>query len=582
MLIENYPALLAVAESIDNYLDKAHPSYFGADPKHPVLPLKRSKILHDNLWGTNRFSWRELALIDSPIIQRLRDIHQTGLAFQTYMSARHTRFEHSIGVVTIASRIFDALWRRDRGTITTIVTAIGHDNVEPYVFQLREEMRLAALLHDTGHSLYSHASERVYSQLPLMRRASEELSRIAGKEKGAGEVLAFCLALSKSVGSLLKRSEGAIVGEVTSEDFAGPVDLTSVALMIVGRGPHPFLQFLGDLISSTFDADKLDYLFRDATSAGLPLRYDIDRYLYSVRLEKGMTADGEGELDALYRITKAKNIERKSPSGQIKYPHFETYRLRLPKSAINTIEQLVLCKLMLFSYIYHHQKVRAAEGLLEKLLTRAVALWRRRGEDDKQILQRFLRATDSAVFSGLDESLADEIVRDYSYRIVNRLLPREVYGAGASDESHAEGVLLKSFTTDLQKRGKRETLIGVWEQAAGEELKRIRPDLAEKTWQDALLIAGIWLDVPKAPKIEDVEEILIGGAKGALTIPLMKVLPVGEWTEAYATFRYKIRVFAFSEYREAASMAARKALEQTTKITSGRFYESIRRQRSES
>lgn len=578
-MIENSPALSAVVNAIDDHLQRAHPTYFGAQPAHPVLPLKRSKILHDNLWGTNRFSWRELALIDSPIIQRLRDIHQTGLAYQTYMSARHTRFEHSIGVVTIASRIFDALWRRDRGTIADIIRAVTPGDVEHHVMKLREEMRLAALLHDTGHSLYSHASERVYSQLPLIKNAKAELSKIAGKEKGAGEVLAFCLALSKSVDNLLRRSEKHLIGERSSEDYAGEIDLRYVALMIVGRGPHPFLQFLGDLISSTFDADKLDYLLRDATNAGLPLRYDVDRYLYAARLERSTTADGEGELQALYKSINAQGIERKEASAQIRYPYFETCRLRLPKSAINTIEQLIICKLMLFSYIYHHQKVRAAEGLLERMLARAVRLWQDRGETDERILQRFLGATDSCLLAGLDHNLADQIVQDYSYRIVNRLLPREVYGAGASDESHAEGVLLKSFTTDLQKRESREELIEKWEKTAGEELRRLVPELAEKTSQEALLAAGVWLDIPKPPKIEDIEEIVIGGAKGALAVPLAKVLPVGEWTEAYATFRYKIRVFAFSEYWEPALQAARKALEEATKISSNQFYESIRRQR---
>lgn len=578
-MLENYPSLASVARLIDEHLQAAHPSYFGASATHPVLPLKRSKILHDNLWGTNRFSWRELALIDSPILQRLRDIHQTGLAFQTYMSARHTRFEHSIGVVTIASKIFDALWRRDRGTISTIIKALGPDNVESSVFRLREEMRLAALLHDTGHSLYSHASERVYSRLTLVKKASDELSKFTGKEKGAGEVLAFCLALSKSVLNLIDRASRSLVGDETSEDYTGPINFNNVALMIVGRGPHPYLQFLADLISSTFDADKLDYLFRDAASAGLPLRYDLDRYLYSVRLEKSIMADGEGELQTLYSLTNTPNVQRKAPTDQVRYPHFETYRLRLPKSAINTIEQIVLCKLMLFSYIYHHQKVRAAEGMLERMLARAVQLWKDRGETDEDILRRFLGATDSSVFTGLDNELADDIVRDYSYRIANRLLPRELYGASASDESHAEGVLLKSFTTDLQMRGKREDLISQWEKTAGEELKRISPALATRSWQEALLVAGVWLDVPKAPKIEDVEEIVVGGARNGTSVALAKVLPVGEWTEAYATFRYKIRVFAFSEYTEIAASAARKALEQVTKISSGQFYERIRRQR---
>src|SRR6202035_5538628 len=113
-----------------------------------------------------------------------------GLAFQTYMSARHTRFEHSIGVVTIASRIFDSLVRRAGAikTIAAVLTPAGEpvDRVARTVLRFKEEMRLAALLHDTGHCLYSHASERVFSRLIIVKRASVELSRFVGKEKGAG------------------------------------------------------------------------------------------------------------------------------------------------------------------------------------------------------------------------------------------------------------------------------------------------------------------------------------------------------------------------------------------------------------
>lgn len=578
-MLESYPALKVVVETIDEYLEDTHPSYFGSKPIHPVLPLKRSKVLHDNLWGTNPFSWRELALIDSPVIQRLRDIHQIGLALQTYMCARHSRFEHSIGVVTIASRVFDSIRRRNGSELGEIARVLYPDvPAEKTILRLKEEMRLAALLHDTGHSLYSHTSERVYSQLPMIKAASVELSRIVGKAKGAGEVLAFCLALSNSVINLLKRAEGQVIGESTSDDYDGQVDLIHVALLIVGRGPHPYLQFLGDIVSSGFDADKLDYLFRDAAAAGLPLRYDLDRYLYSVRLEKNVLVDGEGELNALYSAINAPAIERKPKGGNFPYDYFETYRLRLPKEAMNTIEQLVLCKLMLFSYIYHHTKVRAAEGLLERLLARAVEVWKSKGKKDSDILKWFLDATDASLYTAFKD-LDDPIITDHAYRIINRLLPREVYGISGADGSHAEAALLTTFLTDLQKRKRSAIRIHEFEKLLGEELKRLRPELAHETFENALAIAGVWLDVPKMPKIEDVEDIVIGGVQSAPTVPLTRIFPVGEWTEAYTHYKYQVRVFSFSEYRDSTAKAARKAMEAVTGISGADFFQAIERQR---
>ena len=156
-------------------------------------------------------------------------------------------------------------------------------------------------MHDTGHSLFSHASERVYKKLPFLIEASRELTNITGKEKGSGEVLSFSSSTNtNSVAALLERGSSQLLPSIQEQDYSGPVDLLNVALLIVGRSRHPHLQFLGDIVSSAFDADKLDYLLRDATAAGLPLRYDLDRYLYGVQLLRGETVDGESKLEQLY------------------------------------------------------------------------------------------------------------------------------------------------------------------------------------------------------------------------------------------------------------------------------------------
>jgi uncharacterized protein len=169
--LSGYPVLANIVQQLDALLAENHPETFGSGQTHPFLKAKRSKVIHDNLWGTVRFTWRELALIDSPLMQRLRDIHQTGLAFHVYPSARHTRFEHSLGAVTIASRVFDALLHRQRNEIRDVAKALWGKAEEPEnaILRLKQELRLAALLHDTGHSLYSHTSELVYAKLePLI------------------------------------------------------------------------------------------------------------------------------------------------------------------------------------------------------------------------------------------------------------------------------------------------------------------------------------------------------------------------------------------------------------------------------
>lgn len=576
--LNGYPRLSSIVDQLNQFLIQNHPATFGETQTHPCLTAKRSKVIHDNLWGTVRFTWRELAIIDSPIMQRLRDIHQTGLAHHVYPSARHTRFEHSLGALTVASRVLDSILHRQRNDVRDVVKVLWREEKEETsIMRLKQELRLAALLHDTGHSLFSHTSELVYQKLDRLKEASKELSLFLGKEKGAGEVLSFCFALTPAVAQLLKRTQDkGLIGDSASDDYDGPIDLKNVALIIVGRAAHPFLQFLGDIVSSAFDADKLDYLLRDAKNAGLPLRYDLDRYLYDVQVSKEVLADDTGELEKLYAQVRAPAISRIAASAQMRFPYYETYRLRLSRRAMNVIEQIIICKMMLFSYIYHHPKVRASDGLLERLLRRRVQSWQAGGDTDERILDRFLKMTDSTLHV-LENDGYDDIAKNYRYRLVNRLLPREVYSISGPSATHAEGMLIQEFLIDLRDRTQREGLITDLERTIGEELQRIDRNVGA-TPEEAVARAGIWVDAPKPPRFEDVDE-MIRGARTSAGVPLAQLFPIREWTQAYEHYRYQVRIFAFSEYFEIAATAAKSAMKGILGISSDSFYESIRRER---
>ncbi|MBS0537091.1 MAG: HD domain-containing protein, partial [Proteobacteria bacterium] len=275
-MLSQYPSLARVVAALDEYLETRYPEYFSKDATHPCAKLRPFKVIHDNLWGTNRFSWRELAIIDSPVFQRLRSIHQTGLAHYVYPSAQHSRFEHSLGVVTVASRAFDALQQRNLPLFREIARVLDKDYPEEALARLREEIRLAALVHDVGHSLYSHTSEIVYSEIPILRESARELAQLVGRRKGVGEVISFCFSRTTALARLLDRAREKLQDDDAKQQAAS-LDLENVSLLIVGRSRHPYLQFAADIISSDLDADKLDYLLRDATAAGLPLRYDLER-----------------------------------------------------------------------------------------------------------------------------------------------------------------------------------------------------------------------------------------------------------------------------------------------------------------
>ena len=166
---------------------------------------------------------------------------------------------------------------------------------------------------------------------------------------------------------------------------------------------------------------------------------------------------------------------------------------------------------------------------------------------------------------------------DYRYRLTNRLLPREVYSISGPSATHAQGALIQDFLINLHDKGQREALIGKLEESIGSELIRLNAKLGTSPLEAAAR-AGIWVDAPKPPKFEDVDEMIMG-ARSAVGVPLAQLFPIREWTQAYEHYRYQVRIFAFSEFFESATAAARTAMQKILGISSDAFYQSIRRTR---
>ena len=132
-------------------LEKDVEEFVKAKLKNYIPADTGKKTIHDPVWGSVDYSDWEMQLIDSPLFQRLRDIHQVGLAMLTYPAARHSRFEHSLGVAAAAKIMCDKIEKN------TDDFSISPDS--------RNTIILAALLHDIGHCFYSHLSETIYGEL---------------------------------------------------------------------------------------------------------------------------------------------------------------------------------------------------------------------------------------------------------------------------------------------------------------------------------------------------------------------------------------------------------------------------------
>jgi len=99
------PAPPDLAQRVDTFVQWLFEDY------KPTLP-KGPKVFNDALLGNLLFSQQEVAVIDCPIMQRLRRIKQTGLVYYVFPSATHTRFEHSLGAAALSERCFNAIRER--------------------------------------------------------------------------------------------------------------------------------------------------------------------------------------------------------------------------------------------------------------------------------------------------------------------------------------------------------------------------------------------------------------------------------------------------------------------------------------
>jgi len=182
---------------------------------------------------------RELDIINAPVMQRLRRIRQLAMAHLLYPGATHTRFEHSLGVFHIASRMADK---------------IPHLATNKDKSQL---VRFAALLHDIGHGPFSHVSDVIFE-----RFGRDTLP--PGEAKPHEKIAVKLLQFDKHLSRLLSEDER--------------VGITSLL-----SGVNPPMTVMREILCSGVEADRMDYLLRDSHFCGVKYgAFDMDRMLDSL------------------------------------------------------------------------------------------------------------------------------------------------------------------------------------------------------------------------------------------------------------------------------------------------------------
>lgn len=322
-----------------------------------------------------RLTDEERKVINSQPFQRLRHIHQLALTYLVYPGATHKRFEHSLGVMELASRVFDIVTNRNS------ISPEIHDNLEQIqnpekLSYWRTVLRIAALLHDVGHLPFSHAAER--------------------------ELLPTGWDHEKITREIIQSDEMVNIWNNTTP----PLRHEDIVKLAIGPKEDEELNFnaweaiLSEIITGdAFGVDRMDYLLRDSHHTGVSYgRFDHFRLIDTLRIL----------LDP----------ETKEP------------KLGIEKGGLHSAEALLLARYFMYTQVYFHPIRRIYDIHLKDFLVD----WLEE-ENFPTNVPDHLALTDNEVTSGFLNAArnCNNIGHKHAIRIVNREHFKLIYTRNSKD-----------------------------------------------------------------------------------------------------------------------------------------------------
>ncbi len=307
------------------------------------------KVMRDPIHGYIHVYYKVIwDCINAREFQRLRRIHQLGGDFQVYHTAEHTRFSHSLGVYEIVRRMVEEIEELSRSLSEYEKCAA----------------MLAGLLHDLGHGPFSHAFEAVsdchheqFTQRILLE--DSEIHRI-----------------------------------LSAADVRLPQDVADII------GYRYKNDLLNQLVSGQLDADRMDYLLRDAYFTGTSYgTFDMERILRTIRIQ-----------DA---------------------------HLAVKESGIHSVEDYIMARYHMYWQVYLHPVARSYEIMIALLFERMKTLWKQKPSffaglemftpflsGERVAIEALFRLDEAAALYGfaLLTQRSDPILRDLAARVLDRRL----------------------------------------------------------------------------------------------------------------------------------------------------------------
>lgn len=358
--------------------------------------VKRSHEIRDPIHNFIRIDSSERKLLDSIPVQRLRNIHQLGLTYLVYPGATHRRFEHSLGVMELAGRVYDIITNQDN----------IHDSVRPLVRSQdcsywRKALKIAALCHDVGHLPFSHLAEGLLPQGWDHERLTAEII------------------MSDQMKNL-----------IYDQNKVNPEDVAKLAL-----GAEKYKKFFDEeldvweailseiIVGDTFGVDRIDYLLRDSHHAGVAY----------------------GKFDH-YRMIDTLRILPKSEASQ-------EPSLGIEEGGLHTAEALLLARYFMFTQLYYH-RVRLGYDLLLEDFLRA---WLPEGKFSTD-LNNHLLMTDNEVTAEIFKAADDDKHPGHisAKRILNRRHFKLIYQRNPEDVNKYPEAAKMIYEKACEKFGSKE------------------------------------------------------------------------------------------------------------------------------
>lgn len=264
-------------------------------------------IVHDNIHGYIKINSIAADIVDTPVFQRLRNIHQTGILYLVFPTANHSRFEHSIGTYHLATQMINkiAIKQPELKITEEIINLVG----------------IAGLCHDLGHLLFSHLFDDYFLEyLPNINQLRSQTKNTIHENRSI--YLLNYLVEKYNIG--LDKDQLKVIGDLINPKEAEYSKWKSKYQ--VGKW---IFQIVSNPLNS-IDVDKFDYLVRDTQATGLKFGFGYSRI-----------------------IEDAKVIDNKI-----------CYSLQCSED----IYQMFFIRYRLHRQIYNHKAVKAIEILIIKLL----------------------------------------------------------------------------------------------------------------------------------------------------------------------------------------------------------------------